>query len=150
MMRLHLFKAIRNDAILMSSVLFAFIPQFFVMYQTNFYMDLDWSSYSTIALTVLSSLANLVFFWRLFGIIKLLRTGSVLKGTVVWKTMLRDRGSFGIRYEVQNVRYEKKMMIMATKETNCINNGNEVTLVLNPNNPKQAIVGSLVSDDLGL
>lgn len=149
-MRLNLFKAIGNDAILMMCVLFAIIPQLFVIYETNFYLNMDWSSYSVLALTGLSTIANIGFFWRLIVIVTLLRNGVVVKGLVIWKTIIRDRGSLGIRYEVQNVRYEKKILIMATKVTNKINLENEVSLVLNPNNPKQAIVGSLVSDDFGL
>jgi len=149
-MRLNLFKAIRNDAIFTICILFAFIPQFFVMYDTNFYMDLDWSSYSTIALTAVSSLANLVFFWRLFNVIRLLRNGIVVKGTVIWISILRDRGTLGVRYEFENVKYEKKFLIMATKLTNRLIQGSEVSVVLNSNNPEKAIIGSLVSDDFSL
>ena len=84
-----------------------------------------------------------LFLFRLSIIYRLLREGEEVQGVIVGKWYYRDRGRINYSYKYQGEMISSGWAIMRNKVNRQIEKDMKVTVLLNPNKPKQSIILSV-------
>lgn len=92
---------------------------------------------------VATGLAVIVIVTRAAALYNLYAVGVETRGTVESAGFFRDRGRIHLLYDYQGGRYLSRMLVMKTKRTTAFEAGQPVTLLVDPNHPKRAVVRDL-------
>jgi len=92
------------------------------------------------ALTVI---AVAVLIWRMRVINAIFEEGIETPGTITRIWFYRGRGSVNYTYTLQGQEYKSGSAVMRSKQTREIVTGQPVTLIVDPSNPKRALIRDL-------
>jgi hypothetical protein len=84
-----------------------------------------------------------LFVWRWRSFQSVFARGRVVTGRIASVSFSRDRGRVEYSYEYSGQRYHGGNAIMKTKRTKALQEGDEVELIVDPENPKRALIRDL-------
>jgi hypothetical protein len=84
-----------------------------------------------------------ILLWRIFFFIKIFNTGVETSAMIQEIGFFRGRGRVNYIYTHQDTRYSSSNTIRQTSRTKDISINQEVTVLVDPNNPKRAIIKQL-------
>lgn len=94
-----------------------------------------------LVLAIVSSLIGLpLLFWRLRVMIRLVRLGVPVSATVSHVWFSRDRGRIDFSYTYQGESFSTGVALSRTETTEGIRVGQRIEVLIDPANPKRAIV----------
>lgn len=82
-------------------------------------------------------------FWRICTIQQHFEHGEEVTGQIVEIGFFRDRGTVIYAYVYQNQKYTGSNSIMKTRQTQQLRPAMQVAIIVNPANPKQALIRDL-------
>jgi hypothetical protein len=92
---------------------------------------------------VATTLGIVVFLWRYWMVASLYSYGLDTPATVHEIGFYRDRGRISYVYSFQGQKYVSGSRIMKTKRTRSIQIGDQVNILVDPNDPKRALIRDL-------
>jgi hypothetical protein len=82
-------------------------------------------------------------FWRIRSIQQLFAKSVEINGQVTNISFIKDRGRVEYSYTYQNQKYSGGSAIMKTGKTQKLSSGSQVVLLVNPDQPKRALIREL-------
>jgi hypothetical protein len=111
--------------------------------------DFEVGSTTIIVFVVTAVAVTIVFGWlaskRIRSIKRIIRTGSEVEGRIQSIGFVKDRGRVEFEYDYDGRTYQGGSAIWKNRETSQLQDGDEVTLVIDPENPSRAFIASLYS-----
>ena len=104
-------------------------------------------SLSIIINSVLTVIALVLITLRIYRMKSLCETGKSINGYVYKLNSRRDRGHMICIYKYDNVEYKKKFAFHRTKNSKQINVNDDITLIVDPNSPKNSYIRSFIDRD---
>ena len=92
---------------------------------------------------VITVLGLIVLIWRLQDIRSLFMKGNEVPGVITKIGFFRGRGRVTYVYTYQGKKYESSNAIQATKFTKSLSQGQNVTIMVDPDKPKHAFIREL-------
>ena len=100
-------------------------------------------------LIVVAVIVTLMLGWlaakRIDDIKRVIRVGPEVKGHIQSITFFKDRGRVEYEYQHKGQTYQSGNAIWKNRKTTRLQNGDEITLIVDPKNPSRAFIASLYS-----
>jgi hypothetical protein len=84
-----------------------------------------------------------VLIWRVRSIQSIFTNGVIVSGQIINIGFHRDRGRVEYSYHYEGQTYQVGNAIQKTKRTKTLNSGDEITVIVDPTNPKKAYIREL-------
>lgn len=102
-----------------------------------------------IILIVIAVVVTILFGWlaskRIGDIKRIVNAGPEVKGRIQSIGFIKDRGRVEYDYEYDGQSYHAGSAIWKNRETTKLQNGDEIVLIIDPDNPSRAFIASLYS-----
>jgi hypothetical protein len=138
--RPSLFRIIRNDyaafmAVILPIVLWGLF--LFSVYQENINPNMTNLS------IVITAAAIPLLIYRIFYIFKFFNTGEETTAVILGVSFYRSRGRADFSYTYQGAEYTSGNLLMSSGPVKQLSRGQEVVVLVNPDNPKKAVIRDL-------
>jgi len=108
---------------------------------------LEVDSTMMIIMIVIAVVVTISFGWlsskRIGDIKRIVNTGPEVKGRIHSIGFMKDRGRVEYDYEYDGKSYHAGNAIWKNRETTKLQDGDEITLIVDPDNPSRAFIASL-------
>jgi len=98
-----------------------------------------------IALGSITLLGLIIMVWKIFSISAIINNGLETTATVHSSGFYRSRGRIKFIYSFQGEKYMTQNTVNSNKRTRAFTAGDQVSICLDPNNPKKAIIKDIYS-----
>jgi hypothetical protein len=119
---------------------------FWLFYLYDIFIKSDPPSTFLMPVLIATGLGIAVFGWRYWAITSLLNHGQETPATVHEIGFYRDRGRVAYVYTFQGQKYLTGNRIMKTKQTRSLQVGDQVTVLVDPNNAKRVVMRDLFTN----
>ena len=136
--RPSLFRVISVDYLSLLSTLFPITFWIFSAYY--FYIGDDSLQFFVLLSTAISVVGIPLLFWRYRIISSAFDDGTEAQGTIIGVSFFRGRGRVNYAYSFQGQKLVSGNTINRTKYTKDLTNGQQVTILIDRNDPKRAFV----------
>ena len=133
-----LFRIVAVDYMSFLAVMFPVV--FWALSAYYFYLDDDSLQLFVILSAVFSVVGFILLVWRYVMISAVFDDGFETQGVITGIGFYRGRGRVNYAYHYQGQKYTSGNAISKSKHTRELTNGQQVTLVVDRNNPKRAFV----------
>jgi hypothetical protein len=116
---------------------------FWVFYFYERFIKPDSTSTFLTPVLVATALGIVVFLWRYWTVVSLYNYGLETPATVHEIGFHRDRGRISYVYSFRGQKYVGGNRIMKTKRTKSYQMGDQVSILVDPNNPRRTLVRDL-------